>query len=597
MQAWMPPHDYRGRPVAVLGAGVLGRRIGCIWASGGYDVLIRDPSEQQRADGIAYIQENVSLYAPKTGKMPGKAEVVEGMKTAVENAWLVIEAVPEKIQLKIDTFAELEAHAPNDCILASNSSSYKSSEMLEKVSDARKSRILNMHYYMPPQCMIVELMTDGHTDQRIFPFMVEKSKEVATLPYVARKESTGFIFNRLWAAVKREALTILAEGVSVPEEIDSMWTEMFVKGGSTPCKNMDAVGLDMIAFIEAHYIKERNLPSDKTVDFLEKNYLHCGKLGNKSPKGGLYTSVENRASMTKAYDARGPRILALDVGLSAATPTLKSGEIVELTTDGKLQRVLVKSQSLPDGIAVDPSSGRIFWACMGAPGKNDGAIYSASADGTYIQTVLAPGIVNTPKQMTIDISSKKIYFCDREGLRVYRCDFHGSDLEVLIDNGRCDGDSCDAAKWCVGITVAPSLGKFYWSQKGPSKGGKGRLFCANMTTPEGHSATSRNDIQCILDNLPEPIDLEIDEQSRTLYWTDRGEIPLGNSLNRAELNESGLVEPGPSGRRYEIVTRHLKEAIGLKLDLDHGAIYVTDLGWWQRLSLQFGWLQGGNSLE
>ena len=161
------------------------------------------------------------------------------MKEAVANAWLVIEAVPEKLDLKIATFAELEALAPEDCILASNSSSYKSSEMIEKVSDATKARILNMHYYMPPGCMIVELMTNGFTDEGVFPFMVERSKEAATLPYVARKQSTGFIFNRLWAAVKREVLTILAEGVSVPEEIDSMWTEMFIKPRSMPCKTMD----------------------------------------------------------------------------------------------------------------------------------------------------------------------------------------------------------------------------------------------------------------------------------------------------------------------------------------------------------------------
>lgn len=96
-----------------------------------------------------------------------------------------------------------------------------------------------MHYYMPPQNMVVELMTDGYTEEAIFPFMVERCKEAATLPFVARKQSTGFIFNRLWAAVKRETLTILAEGVSVPEEIDSLWTQMFVKGGATPCKTMD----------------------------------------------------------------------------------------------------------------------------------------------------------------------------------------------------------------------------------------------------------------------------------------------------------------------------------------------------------------------
>jgi 3-hydroxyacyl-CoA dehydrogenase len=213
---------------------------GCIWASAGYDVRIRDPSEQQRVDGIAYIKENVQSYCVKTGCSPGSVEAFEDMRDAVSNAWLVIEAVPEKIELKIATFAELEALTPEDCILASNSSSYKSSEMISNVSNSTKSRILNMHYYMPPQCMIVELMTDGHTSPEIFPFMVERSKEAATLPYVARKESTGFIFNRLWAAVKREVLTILAEGVSVPEEIDAMWLEMFIKGGTVPCKMMDS---------------------------------------------------------------------------------------------------------------------------------------------------------------------------------------------------------------------------------------------------------------------------------------------------------------------------------------------------------------------
>jgi 3-hydroxyacyl-CoA dehydrogenase len=162
------------------------------------------------------------------------------MKSAVENAWLVIEAVPEKLPLKIATFAELEALAPEDCILASNSSSYKTAEMIGQISDSTKARVLNMHYYMPPACMIVELMTDGHTSPEIFPFMVEQCKEAATNPYVARKESTGFIFNRLWAAVKREVLTILAEGVSVPEEIDAMWSELFIQGGILPCQTMDS---------------------------------------------------------------------------------------------------------------------------------------------------------------------------------------------------------------------------------------------------------------------------------------------------------------------------------------------------------------------
>lgn len=219
--------------------------LGCVWSSAGYDIRISDPSPEQRAAAIAYIKENAPIYAERTPqKQPGEAvEAFENVQEAVRNAWLVIEAVPEKLELKIDTFAQLAAAAPVDCILASNSSSYKSSEMLGNLPPADetvKAQILNTHYYMPPGNMIVELMTDGYTAEGIFPFLVERSKEAALFPYVARKESTGFIFNRLWAAVKREVLTILAEGVSEPREIDSMWRQMFVEGSVAPCEMMDS---------------------------------------------------------------------------------------------------------------------------------------------------------------------------------------------------------------------------------------------------------------------------------------------------------------------------------------------------------------------
>ncbi|KAL7918696.1 hypothetical protein ACQKWADRAFT_330487 [Trichoderma austrokoningii] len=576
---WQPPLNYRNRPVAVLGAGVLGRRIACVWASAGYDVRIRDPSAQQRSDGIAYVEENVAAYAQKTGKTPGKPLAFESMKEAVENAWLVIEAVPEKIQLKIDTFAELDALTPADCILASNSSSYKSSEMIEKVSTARKTQILNTHYYMPPECMVVELMTDGFTTPEIFPFLVERLKEAATLPYVARKQSTGFIFNRLWAAIKREALTILAEEVSVPEEIDSIWTEMFINGGGPPCKLMDNVGLDTVAFIESHYVAERGLSSEKTVDFLQKQYLDHGKLGTKSVKGGFYPSSEVKPTITNGHLSE-PKIIVLDVGLASDAPSLSSGgQILQLGLDGKVQKVLVDGTSMPDGVDIDHETGRMFWTSMGVPGNNDGAIYSANVDGTDIRTVLSPGSVNTPKQLVIDRKSRKLYFSDREGLSVFRCNFDGSDLELLIKTGDAENpeDKEDNTKWCVGIAVAPKLGKFYWTQKGVSKGNKGRIFSANIATPAGQSVQSRDDVVCLLNGLPEPIDLEVDEETNILYWTDRGELPFGNSLNKAQLNRAGLLEKSTSPRGYEILTKHFKEAIGLKLDTKNGHIYVADL--------------------
>ncbi|KAF9895116.1 hypothetical protein FE257_000018 [Aspergillus nanangensis] len=568
---WKPPKDYRDRPVAVLGAGVLGRRIACIWISAGYNVRVRDPSPQQRSDCSAYVEQNAVLYASKTGKKPGQLTVLEDLQDTVYNTWLIIEAVPEKIQLKIDTFGEIERLAPDDCILASNSSSYKSSEIIDRVSDQGKGRVLNMHYYMPPEVMVVELMTCGFTAGPIFAFLAERLREAATIPYIARKESTGFIFNRLWAAVKREVLTMLADEVSVPQEIDSMWTEMFLNAGITPCRTMDNVGLDTVALIESHYIAERGLSSTKTVDFLQKNYLDDGKLGAKCAKGGLYAQSGPAISTPTK-----PQILVLDLGLSAKTPSANGGEILQLSADGKVQKALVTGQSLPDGIAVDHATRQVFWTAMGVPGKQDGAVYSASLGGTDIQTVVAPGDVNTPKQLTLDTVAQKIYFCDREGLRVLRCNYDGSDFEVLVQTGNSqrEEDAQNALNWCVGVTVAPNLGKFYWTQKGPSKGGRGRIFVADVNTPQGQSGTTRTDIHCIVDNLPEPIDLEIHEQSRTLYWTDRGEIPFGNSLNRVRLDGSGLPI---TGRRHEVLCRHLQEAIGIKLDLDNDHIYLTDL--------------------
>lgn len=219
---------------------ILSSNAGCIWASAGYNVQFFDPNESSRTQALAYIREHVQEYAQKIGNREiGLFDATDSLAAAVANAWLVVECVPEKLEAKIQVFTQLETLTHRNAILASNSSSYRSSEMLSGVKTETRSRVLNMHYFMPPACMVLELMTCGHTDPAIITFLVERTKESGTLPYVARKESTGFIFNRLWAAVKRETLTILAEDVSTPAELDSIWAEMFVKGRSLPCELMD----------------------------------------------------------------------------------------------------------------------------------------------------------------------------------------------------------------------------------------------------------------------------------------------------------------------------------------------------------------------
>ena len=113
--------------------------------------------------------------------------------------------------------------------------------------------------------------------------------------------------------------------------------------------------------------------------------------------------------------------------------------------------------------------------------------------------------------------------------------------------------------------------QIYWTQKGPRNGGHGAIYRAGLDLPPGADASNRSDIETLLTGLPEPIDLALDPGNATMYWTDRGDGPDGNTLNRARVGPGGL-----SGR--EIVARGREEGIGLALDLSGHLAFVTDLG-------------------
>lgn len=484
--------------------------------------------------------------------------------------------MPENLDLKIATLAELDQIVQSDCIIGSNSSSYKSSELISKVDPSRRNRVCNIHYTMPPNVRLVELMTDGETDPEIFNLLTRLHEDIGMLPATARKESTGFIFNRLWAAVKRECLTIVAEGVSDANEIDKLWNEMFHKGSLGPFAMMDQVGLDTVSFIEQHYIKERHLDSTNTVDWLKTNYLDQGKLGAKSGKGGFYPPG-HAISNHEVEHGTAPVIYALDVGMGSNVTDIRevphSGRVLAISATGKSVRELITGLPMPDGIQISVSTNRMFFTNMGyLPSDNNGSIMSANLDGSDLKTIIPEGEVHTPKQLVIDEEDRKVYFCDREGLRIHRCGYDGSQHEILVRTGDFKTQQSDQMLWCVGITIDKVHGHLYWTQKGASKAGQGRIFRANLEIPAGESADTRSDIELLFEHLPEPIDLEILPETQTLYWTDRGELPLGNSLNKA------YVGGDTAERKKEILARHLNEAIGLKFDGVNQHIYVADMG-------------------
>jgi len=270
------------------------------------------------------------------------------------------------------------------------------------------------------------------------------------------------------------------------------------------------------------------------------------------------------AAASSPHAARTGRLFVLEIN---------AGKIHVMNVDGSGKRTIVENGRNPDGIVVDAEAGHIYWTNMGNPKVNDGSIERADLDGGNRVTIVPPGGTFTPKQLQLEKASGKLYWSDREGMRVMRVNLDGSDLETLVETGDAGTrPGADADKWCVGIAVDPERGYFYWTQKGPDNGESGRLCRAPLRFRPGEDAATRTDIEILFYPLPEPIDLDIDPGTRLLYWTDRGNPPRGNSVNRTSLD----AKPGEAGPP-ELLFPDLMEAIGIVLDPAGDRMFVTDL--------------------
>ena len=258
------------------------------------------------------------------------------------------------------------------------------------------------------------------------------------------------------------------------------------------------------------------------------------------------------------------RIFFLDLG---------AGRILSANPDGSdLKTILEEGRKLPDGLAIDAINRHLYWTNMGNPSANDGSILRSDLDGSNITVLVPSGATFTPKQLQLEPKTSKLYWCDREGMRVMRSNLDGSDIETLVQTGVTDADRLEQTRWCVGIAVDPDGGKFYWTQKGGDNAGEGRIFRAGIEIPAGQTPANRTDIEILFEDLPEPIDLDLDLGNRMLYWTDRGDPPRGNTVNRAPMDPSPGIQAEP-----EILISHLMEGIGLALDLKGNRMFVTDL--------------------
>ncbi len=264
-----------------------------------------------------------------------------------------------------------------------------------------------------------------------------------------------------------------------------------------------------------------------------------------------------------------PRLYFLDA---------RGGRVVSANTDGSHVKTLVTGlRGTPDGIVVDAASGSIYWTHMGADNLDDGYIQRAKLDGSEVTKIVAEGGTFTPKQLKLDAKHGKLYWSDREGMRIMRANVDGSHVETLIQTGHGDADRTNQANWCVGVALDVDRGKVYWTQKGGNPANRGSIRRANLEIPRGMDAAHRSDVEVLVDGLPEPIDLDLDLRTRLMYWSDRGDPPRGNTVTRAPMDLPTGVNPSARSDLH-ILFGELKEGIGIALDTRRGRLYVTDLG-------------------
>ena len=244
-----------------------------------------------------------------------------------------------------------------------------------------------------------------------------------------------------------------------------------------------------------------------------------------------------------------------------------------MTADAEnpVPRALVSSAGQgPDGIAVDLAGGHIYWTNMGVPADDDGYVRRSNLDGTNVVTIVPAKGTFTPKQLRLEAASGKLYWSDREGMKVQRANLDGSNLETILTVATGDAARANLSNWCVGMALDVAGGWFYWTQKGPDNGGVGSIRRAHIQMPAGQTDSTRTDVEILFSGLPEPIDLELDLEAGMIYWADRGD----DTISRAPIEiPSGRTAATRTDR--QVIVTGVREAISVAIDKRRGRLYYT----------------------
>jgi 3-hydroxybutyryl-CoA dehydrogenase len=286
--------------IGVLGAGLMGHGIAQVFAAFGHSVVISDPDR----DALANVHKRMEANLRTMGKAPEpvltNVTVAAQVTAAVEFADIVVEAAPERLDLKRKIFSEAAASAPSHAIFASNTSVIPITHIGEELPPAARARLVGTHWWNPPYLVpLVEVVRTEYTDPGVFEQMFDLLCRVGKRPVKVHRDITGFIGNRLQYALWREAFSLIESGVCDAETIDTVVKNGFgmrfpVLG---PMENADLIGLELARDIYGIVVPD--LSCAKPPSRLLSESIEEGKLGMKSGEGLRIWSSEESSEVRR----------------------------------------------------------------------------------------------------------------------------------------------------------------------------------------------------------------------------------------------------------------------------------------------------------
>ncbi|MEM8653357.1 MAG: 3-hydroxyacyl-CoA dehydrogenase NAD-binding domain-containing protein [Pseudomonadota bacterium] len=273
--------------IAVIGGGLMGHGIALTFARAGHHVSVSDPMPEMLASLPQRVSDSLTLLGatePEIASTLNRVERHDGIEAAVSDAAFVFEAAPEKLELKRSIFAEVEEHAPQDAILASNTSVIQITKIMGHLK--HRHRALGTHWWNPPHMIpLVEVVKTGWTESGVADAMVKLLAGAAKTPALVEKDVPGFIGNRLQHALWREAISLVENGICSAKAVDDVVKASFGRRLAVlgPLENADLVGLDLTQDI--HHQVLFDLDARPGPSPLLQSHLDAGRAGMSVGKG------------------------------------------------------------------------------------------------------------------------------------------------------------------------------------------------------------------------------------------------------------------------------------------------------------------------